>query len=222
MHPRPGDLERREHEVAERRLLLRDPELGPDQDHVHRQPAAAALDEELLGGRHHLGRRPPRLVRGEERLEAVLVDPDALAHRLELGVALDRPREVELGVERDEVEALEGAEVAHGHDVVEPVDADALPAAVARGRRDLLARPVVEDLLELRRPVLADVARLGREDDLRLAVGGHDDVGVAVDDLEAGEVGDRALEAAVLAAGHDQRVQVVLRHRGADVPVPAL
>ena len=86
----------------------------------------------------------------------------------------------------------------------------------------MLARPVVEDLLELRRPVLADVARLGREDDLRLPVGGHDHVRVAMDDLEAGEVGDRALEAAVLAAGHDQRVQVVLRHRGADVPVPAL
>jgi hypothetical protein len=33
----------------------------------------------------------------------------------------------------------------------------------------VLARPVVEDLLELRRAVLADVARLGREDDLRLA-----------------------------------------------------
>ena len=201
--------------------MLRDPELRPDQDHVHRQPPAAALDEELLGRRHHLGRRLPRLVRGEERLEAVLVDPDALAHRLQLGVALDRAREVELGVEGDEVEALEGAEVAHGHDVVEPVDADPPPAAVARRRGDLLAGPVVEDLLELRRPVLADVARLGREDDLRLAVRRHDDVGVAVHDLEAGEVRDRALEAGVLAAGDDQRVQLVLRHRGADVGVPA-
>ena len=151
--------------------LLRDPELRPGQDHVHRQPSAAALDEELLRRRHHLGRGLPGLVRRVERLEAVLVDADALAHRLELGVALDRAREIELGVERDEVEAVEGAEVADGHDVVEPVDADPAPAPVASRRGDVLAGTVVEDLLELRRPVLADVARLGREHDLRLAVG---------------------------------------------------
>ena len=86
----------------------------------------------------------------------------------------------------------------------------------------MLAGPVVEDLLELGGAVLADVARLAREDDLRLAVGGHDDVRVAVDDLEAGEVGHRPLEPAVLAARDDQRVELVLRHRRADVRVPAL
>ena len=79
--------------------------------------------------------------------------------------------------------------------------------------------PVVEDLLELRRAVLADVASLGGEHDLRLPVRRHDDVGVPVHDLEAGEVGDRALEAAVLAPGDDQRVEVVLGHCGTDVRV---
>ena len=171
--------------------------------------------------RHHLRGRLPRLVGSEERLEAVLVDPDAFAHRLELGLALDRAREVELGVEGDELEALEGTEVAHGHDVVEPVDADPLPAAVAGGGRDVLARPIVEDLLELGGAVLADVARLAREDDLRLPSRRHDHIGVAVDDLEAGEVRDRPLEARVLAPGDDQRVEIVLRHRGADILVPA-
>ena len=148
------------------------PNSGPIEDHVHRQAAAAPLDEELLRRRHHLGGGLARLVRGQERLEAVLVDLHALPHRLELGVALHRSGEVELGVERDEVEAFEGAEVAHGHDVVESVDADPLPAPVAGRGRDVLAGPVVEDLLELRRAVLADVPRLGREDDLRLALRG--------------------------------------------------
>ena len=70
--------------------------------------------------------------------------------------------------------------------------------------------------------MLADVARLGREDDERLAVGGHDDVRVAVHDLEAREVGDAALEAGVLAARDDQRVEVVRGHGGAHVGVAAL
>ncbi len=79
----------------------------------------------------------------------------------------------------------------------------------------------MEDLLELRRPVLADVARLGGEDDLRLARGRDDDVGVAVHDLEAGEVRDGALEAAVLAPGDDQRVELMLGHGGPHVGVAA-
>ncbi len=95
------------------------------------------------------------------------------------------------------------------------------PAAL-RARRDLRARTIGEDLLERRRAVLADVARLGREDDERLAVGRHDDVGVAVHDLEPGEVRDAALESAVLAARDDQRVEVVRRHGGARVGVAAL
>ena len=68
---------------------------------------------------------------------------------------------------------VERAVVADGHDVVEPVDAEAPPAGVLRALRDRVARPVVEDLLDARRPVLPHVARLAGEDDRRLAVGGH-------------------------------------------------
>ena len=169
--------------------------------------------------RHHLAGRAARRVGGEEGLEAVLVDAHAVAHGLELRLALHRRARSNSLVERHELEAVERAVVAHGHHVVEPVDADAAPARVARPLGDRLARPVVEDLLDPRRPVLAHVAGLAREDDERLAVRGHDDVGVAVHDLEAGQVRDGALEAGVLAAGHDERVQLVLGHRPADVVV---
>ena len=139
----------------------------------------------------------------------------------QLGLALHGARQVELGVERHEVETFECPVVAHRHDVVEAVDTDPAPALVDGRRRDVLARPVMEDLLELRRAVLAHVAGLGGEHDLRLSIRRHDDVRVPVHDLKAGEVGDRSLEAAVLAAGDDQCVEVVLGHRGADVGVPA-
>ena len=69
---RAGDLERRDAELAEHDVVARDRELGADEHHVHRQPAAAALDEELLGRREHLGRglaraRTPRGRRGSRR-----------------------------------------------------------------------------------------------------------------------------------------------------------
>ena len=178
---------------------------GAGQHHVHRQPAAALGDEVLLGGRHHLGGGPAGRVRLRPDLEAAAVDAHRVAHALELGVALDRAREVELDVERDDVEALERAVVAHRHHVVEAVDADPAPAGVARVGGDRRAGMRVEALLDQRRPVLADVAGLGGEDDERLAVRRHDDVRVPVDDLEAGQVRDRPLEARVLAPRDDQR-----------------
>ena len=89
----------------------------------------------------------------------------------------------------------------------------------ARVGGDVLARARVEHLLEWRRAVLADVARLGGEDDERVAVGGQHDVGVAVDDLEPRHVRHGALEAAVLAAGDDEGVEPVLSHRRAGVRV---
>jgi hypothetical protein len=85
---------------------------------------------------------------------------------------------------------------------------------------DGAARVRVEALLDLRHPVLADVARLGGEDDERVALRGHDDVGVAVDDLEPREVRDRSLEPRVLASRDDEAVERVLGHRGADVGEP--
>ena len=68
-------------------------------------------------------------------------------------------------------------------------------------------------LLDPRLAVVADPAGLLREDDRRVALDRHDDVGVAVQDPEAGEVANRALEARVLGAGDDDRVDVV-RLRG--------
>ena len=84
---------------------------------------------------------------------------------------------------------------------------------------DQLARAWVEELLQRGRSVLTDVTGLLREDDEGITVCGQHDIRVPVDDLEPGHVGDSTLEAAVLAPGHDQRVEVVLGHRGADVRV---
>ena len=67
----------------------------------------------------------------------------------------------------------------------------------------------------------ADVPRLCREDDRRFALEPQEDVRVAVDDLEAGEVRDRAFEAGVLGAGHDDGVDTGVRHRVADADVAA-
>ena len=112
--------------------------------------------------------------------------------------------------------------IAHRHHVVEPVHTDPQPPRAARLLGDVGARTVDEDLLQLRRPVLADVARLAREDDERVAVRGKNDIRVAVHDLEAGEVRDGALEARVLGAGDDQRVELAPGHRGTDVGMAAL
>jgi hypothetical protein len=220
VHARPGDLERRQDEVAERRLLPRDRELGADEHHVHRQSAAAALDEQLLGGGHHFTCGAARPVGGEEGVEAVLVDPHAVTNGRQLDIALHRTGEVEGLVERHELEPVERLVVAHAHHVVEAVDAHAAPARVAGAVGDQCSRPLVEELLDPRGAVLADVARLAREGDERVAVRRHHDVGVAVHDLEPREVRDGALEPRVLAAGDDQRVELVLRHRAADVVVP--
>ena len=230
VHARARHLERGQHEVAQHLFPAGDLELGQReagasrrrQHHVHRQPAAALGHEPLLGGGHHLGGGLARRVVLVPDLEAALVDADGVAHADELRLALDGTGEVVLDVEGDEVEAVERGVVAHGHDVVEPVDADAAPPGVPRLLGDRLARARVEHLLERRRAVLADVAGLGGEDDERLAVGGDDDVGVAVDDLEAGEVGHRPFEPGVLAAGDDEGVEPVLAHGSPNVGVASL
>ena len=113
--------------------------------------------------------------------------------------------------------------VPHGHDVVEAEDADPLPRPVADAVAEPLARPVDEDLLfDPGRAVLADIACLAGEDDRRLAVERQEDVGVAVDDHEAGQVRHGALEARVLVARHDRRVEPVAGERLPDPPVPPL
>jgi hypothetical protein len=215
------DLERRQAERVEHEVAARDRELRPREHHVHRQPAAALLDEEALGGRHRLGSRFPGRPGVAERVEAVGVDADALADGLELLVRLDRASEVELDVPRHEVDAVgERAVVAHRHRVVEPVRAD---AAACQPLREPVPGPVDEDLLlDPRRPVLADVARLRREHQRGLTLERQQHVGVAVDDLEPREVRDGALEARVLAPRHERRVEAVARERLPHVPVPPL
>src|SRR2546427_445199 len=85
-------------------------------------PWAAARGQDLALG-------PARLERLQEHPEALRVDADALANRVELEVALHGARVVELDVPADELGRIgERAVVAHGHHVVEPVDADPLAA----------------------------------------------------------------------------------------------
>src|SRR5207247_5124390 len=80
-----------------------------------------------------------------------------------------------------------------------------------------------EDLiLDPGRAVLADVARLGGEHDRRLALPRQQHVGVSMDDDETGHVCHGALEARVLRAGDEDRVDAVLVHSRADEPVTAL
>ena len=94
--PGRGDLEAVEEQVVLRRsgalalgCLNSGPRaaLGPVEHHVHRRPAGAARGEDALGLAHHLGLGLADLVGGEHRPDAVLVQAEALAHRLELLVA---------------------------------------------------------------------------------------------------------------------------------------
>ncbi len=232
MHSRPGDLERRQEEPAEGLLPAGDLELRAGerarvgvrarQHHVHRQAAAALGNEPVLGRRHHLGRRSSRLVALEEDLEPTLVDADGVTHRLELGRALHSPSKIELDVEGHEVEPGESLVVANRHDVLEPEDADPAPPRRTRTLGHVRTGTVVEHLLDRGGPMLAHIPRLGREHDEWLAVAGHDHVRVTMDDLKSREIGHRPFETRVLAPGDDERVQVVLRHRGPDVRVAAI
>ncbi len=209
---RAGDLERRDAEVAKHGVAARDRELGTYEDHVHRQPAAARPHEELLCGRQHLRRGLAGRIRLEERSESLGVDADGVADGLHLLVALHRAREIELDVERDDVDlAFERGEIANRHHVVESVDPDS-PAGETFC--EPLAGPVREHLLLDPAPaVLAHVPRLRREHDRRFAFARQDDVGVAMDDDEAGHVGHGALEPRVLGAADDHRLDAVLVHR---------
>ncbi len=224
----PGDLERRQNHVRRlHRPCSCDLELRQrgavlaDEHHVHRQPPAPLRHEPFLARREDLALRLPDGEVLEKDPEALGVDPNAVAHRLELELALHRPCVVEATVPRDDLgRALERAVIADRHHVVEAVDADALPLDAVR---EPVAGPVDEELLaDPGRAVLADVGRLAREDDRRLALERQQHVRVAVHDHEARHVGDRALEAGVLVAGDDHGVEPVPRHGLADQAVPPL
>jgi hypothetical protein len=222
---RPRDLEAVQEQIVlpdpaqRRKLELRScAAVLAGQHHVHRRPVGPGGGEHPLRDAHQLRLGLADFVVLEHGPDSVLVDPEALAHRLQLLLALHSPGKVEALVPGDG-DVGDRAEVTHRHDVVEAVDADPLEAAI----RDPLARVLGEDLVvDPRLRVVADPARLFREDDGRLALGREDDVRVAVEDPEAGEVAHRALEARVLGAGDDHRVEPVARGRLAHVGVPAL
>ena len=102
--PGPGDLERGQHHVGRARrgrvpAILNSGSaepFSPDEHHVHRLAAAAlarrSTPRTAPGSRARV--RPGR-ERLEEDPEALGVDPDAVADRLELEVALDGARVVE-------------------------------------------------------------------------------------------------------------------------------
>src|SRR6266508_632638 len=154
---------------------------GAREHHVHRRAVGAEGREVPLGLSHYVGFGDADVVHRERGANAVLVQAEALAHRLELLLALHRAGGVEALVPRLG-DLGERAMVAHRHHVVEPIDAEALP--VARAFADPLTGVLGEDLvLDPRLGVVADPAGLLGEDDRRVALDGEDDVGVAPLDL---------------------------------------
>ena len=126
---RSRDFERGDRELAEDGVVAGDCELGANEHHVHRQPPAAALDEELLRRRHHVGGSAAGRPGLTEGVEACDVDLDASPHGCQLRLGLHRARKVERDVPGDELRGgCKRRVVAHRHHVVEPVDADPLPA----------------------------------------------------------------------------------------------
>ena len=217
----PGDLERRDAEVLEEDVVAGNRELRPDEHHVHRQAAAALVDEETLRRGEHLRGRLSRRIGLAERVETRGVDADAVAHGVELLVALHGPSVVELEIPWHELHAIpHGGEVPHRHYIVEAVDTHSLA-------REAIDEPfsgkVYEHLVVDPAPsVLPDVTGLGREDDRRVAFDRQDDVGVAVDDLEAREVGHLPLETRVLGAADERGVEAVAAERLTDPRVAAV
>ena len=118
---------------------------------------------------------------------------------------------------------LQFAIVAHRHDVVESVHGDALPAFIVGA----LAQPAAGNLgpdffLHERLLLVADPARLLREDQRRIALQRDENIHVAMNDLEARGVEDSAFEAGILVAADDERVDILFAHGGADVGVAAI
>jgi hypothetical protein len=217
----PGDLEGRDAEAAERRLLAGDGEFRTDEHHVHRQAAATLGDEVALCRSEHLRGGLPGRVLLREEMEAFGVDAHRVAHRRELLVALHGTSQVEFDVEREDVGRVpKRQEVPDRQHIVEAVDPDTLSAqSPGKPVPGLLGEDLVIDPA---RPMLPDVTRFGREDDRRLSLAREQYVGVAVDDPEAGQIRDGAFEARVLGAADDQSVDAGRLHRAAHGAVAAL
>ena len=137
-------------------------------------------DEQLLRPAEHLGGRLPGAY-ASECMEALGLM--RTLSRTDSSSASDftaRARSNSTSHGHELGSAVERGEVADGHDLVEAVHADALAAQPAG---EPLAGPVDEPLVgDPRVAVLADVPRLAREDDRRLALERSGDVRVAVHD----------------------------------------
>ena len=227
-----GDLQRVQHEVAfadttwsgnfEVRLGFA---VLAGQNDVHHARSGAAREKDLYGRGHNLGFGLAGREALQQRPETFMNDVHRVANLDQLFLALHRPRHVKVKIERDEFERalLKLAKIADCHHVVETINGDALPACVL----DTFAQPPAGNvrpnlLLYERLLLVADPARLLREDQDRIALQRDQYVNVAVHDLEARGVEDRALESGVLVAANDKCIDTLFAHGGADVVVAAL
>jgi hypothetical protein len=194
--------------------------MGAGEQDVHHARAGAAGKETLDRRRHDLRLGASRAVRLDQRPETVLDDVHGFAHLDKLFFTLHRSRHIEMEIEGQPFAASlhHLAVVADRQHVVQAIDADALPLllvgflahpAAGQVRPDLVAHP---GLL-----LVADPAGLARENKRRFAFQGEYDIHVAVHDLEAGHVENRAFETGVLITAHDQGIQLGAFHSGTDV-----
>ncbi len=170
VHPRPGDLERRDAKSPSTGSLRAIANSAPTSTmFIVSRPQPRSTKSSSAGAITSAAVCPARTPRGTPR--SLPVDADPLAHRLDLELALHCPREIELEVE--------------GHDssperARSPGPPSRSPARTRRRAAPVRARAQRctrradrRTPVSIRRPMLADVARFGREDDLRLAVRGR-------------------------------------------------
>ena len=161
---------------------------------VHHARTGAAREESLDGGRHDFGFGLARLVGRDQRPEAVDDDVHRVAHFDEFFFALDGARHVELEIEGNQFERTlcQFAIIAHGHDEIHAVDADALPSAFAARAREIHWPGTSGQTWSFTQGLfLSPIQRASRGKTKRGSPVERDqDVNVAMHDLEAGDVED--------------------------------
>ena len=195
------------------------------EDNVHHAGAGAAGEINFHRRRHDLGFGLAGRIVIDQCAEAFHHDIHAFADLCQLFGALDGARHIEFEIERDEFQRRRGqlAVIAHRHDEIHPVNADALPASIERALAQPLAWHFGPDVVaDPGLGFVADPTRFGGKDDRQVALERQQDIGVAMDDQEAREVGDRALEARVLAAADERGVEAVALERRPDILVAPL
>ena len=195
---------------------------GAHLHHVHRAARTSGRRERVLGDGHEFRLGLSRRVGPDDLEHAALVDLHRMPDRGDFLLRFLRPRVIELHVEIDELEAGRGerAVVAHVHDVFHAVHADlARRTALQEIRHPLAAMRRQLAIADKGFAVVPYPGRLARKHRDRIAPGGNHDVGITVQDMESGEVANGALEAGVLAATDDQRVETGGFHRRPHVGV---